>query len=133
VHNPELDVKDVTWVDPTGQEKAQESWNDTRERCFGMVLDGRAQPTGIVRPGSDATMLMILNAYHDVVVFTLPQVPGGNQWKSLIDTNLPERPDEPLFAPGDQYQVTGRSVLLFVLQDEGIDRGRAERRGVTEG
>jgi glycogen operon protein len=116
VHNPELDVKDVTWIDPRGQEKTQESWNDPGERCFGMVLDGRAQPSGIVRPGSDATLLLILNAYHDVVVFTLPVVPRGNQWKCLIDTNVPERTDEPLFAPGDAYQVTGRSLLLFVLQ-----------------
>jgi glycogen operon protein len=81
-----------------------------------MVLDGRDQPTGIVRPGSDATLLLILNAYHDVVVFTLPSVPGGNQWKCLVDTNIPERGDEPLFAPGDEYQVTGRSLLLFVLE-----------------
>jgi isoamylase len=116
VHNPDLDVKDVTWIDPRGQEKTQESWSDPGERCFGMVLDGRAQPTGIVKPGSDATLLLIFNAYHDVVVFTLPQVPGGNQWKCLIDTNIPERPDEPRFAPGDRYEVTGRSFLLFVLE-----------------
>jgi glycogen operon protein len=115
-HNPELDVKDVTWVDPRGLEKAQESWNDPGERCFGMVLDGRAQPTGIVRPGSDATMLLILNAYHDVVPFALPEVPGGTHWRCLIDTNIPERSDEPVFASGDQYEVTGRSLLLFVLQ-----------------
>jgi glycogen operon protein len=115
-HNPVLDVKDVTWIDPTGNEKPQESWSDPGERCFGMVLDGRAQETGIVRPGSDATMLLILNAYHDVVVFTFPQVPGGDQWKCLIDTNIPER-DEPVFSSGDQYEVTGRSLLLFVLEN----------------
>jgi glycogen operon protein len=117
VHNPELDVKDVTWIDPRGQEKTQESWNDPGERCFGMVLDGRAQPTGIVRPGHDATLLLIFNAYHDVVVFTLPQVSGGNRWKCLVDTNVPERPDEPTFTSGDRYEVTGRSFLLFVLEN----------------
>ena len=117
VHNKELDVKDVTWVDPRGQEKTQESWSDPGERCFGMVLDGRAQPTGIVRPGSDATLLLILNAYHDVVDFTLPTVPGGSHWRCLIDTNIPERPDEPRFSSGDVYQVTGRSLLMFVLEN----------------
>jgi glycogen operon protein len=122
VHNPDLDVKDVTWVDPRGQEKTPESWNDPGERSFGMVLDGRAQPSGIVRPGSDATLLLILNAYHDVVVFTLPTVSGGNQWKCLVDTNLPDRSDEPLFAPGDRYEVTGRSLLLFVLQPGGNNK-----------
>jgi glycogen operon protein len=49
-------------------------------------------------------------------VFTLPEVTGGNQWRCLVDTNIPERGDEPRFAPGDRYQVTGRSLLLFVLQ-----------------
>ncbi len=117
VHNKELDVKDVTWVDPRGQEKTQESWSDPGERCFGMVLDGRAQPTGIVRPGSDATLLLILNAYHDVVDFTLPKVPGGHHWRCLVDTNIPERPDEPVFAAGDTYQITGRSLLMFVLEN----------------
>ena len=115
-YNEELDVKDVTWVDPRGVEKTQESWNDPGERCFGMVLDGRAQPTGIVRPGSDATMLLILNAYHDVVEFTLPEVPGGTRWRCLVDTNNPERTDEPVFGAGDAYGVTGRSLLLFVLE-----------------
>jgi isoamylase len=121
-HNPELDVKDVTWVDPRGEEKSPESWNDPRERCFGMVLDGRAQPTGIVRPGSDATMLLILNAYHDVVVFKLPEVPGGQHWRCLIDTNIPVRDEEPVFAPGEQFQVTGRSLLLFVLENGAAHR-----------
>jgi len=116
-YNAELEVKDVTWLDPRGQEKTQESWSDPGERCFGMVLDGRAQPTGIVRPGSDATLLLIFNAYHDVVVFTLPTVPGGRHWRCLVDTNIPERRDEPVFAAGDTYQVTGRSLLMFVLQN----------------
>jgi glycogen operon protein len=127
-YNEELDVKDVTWVDPRGVEKTQESWNDPGERCFGMVLDGRAQPTGIVRPGSDATLLLILNAYHDVVPFTLPEVPGGAQWRCLVDTNIPERPDEPVFASGDQYEVTGRSLLLFVLENGDKRSPRVARR-----
>ncbi|HSQ05272.1 MAG TPA: glycogen debranching enzyme GlgX, partial [Burkholderiales bacterium] len=114
-YNAELKVKDVTWLSPDGTEKTAESWGDSREHCFGMLLDGRAQPTGIVRPGADATVLMILNAYHDVVVFTLPAVNGGKQWTCLIDTNQPGHIDDPQFAVGDKYQVTGRSLLLFVL------------------
>jgi isoamylase len=115
-YNAELDVKDVTWVSPGGGEKSPESWQDPRERCFGMVLDGRAQETGIVRPGADATLLLIMNAHHDVVVFNLPSVAGGSRWRCLVDTNVPERSDEPVYAHGDRYEVTGRSLLLFVLQ-----------------
>jgi len=36
-----------------------------------MLLDGAHQETGIKRRGSDATMLLVYNAHHDVVNFTL--------------------------------------------------------------
>ena len=32
-------------------------WRDAATRCFGMLIDGRAQPTGIRQRGKDATML----------------------------------------------------------------------------
>ena len=43
---------------------------------LGLLLDGRAQTSGIRRRGSEATLLLIVNAHHDVVVFTLPEGPG---------------------------------------------------------
>ena len=51
----ELDVKDVTWPSPTGEEMADEQWQDSNARSFGMLLDGRAQESGIKRRASDAT------------------------------------------------------------------------------
>jgi glycogen operon protein len=118
-YNEVLGVKDVTWLSANGEEKGAESWNDDGERCFGMVLDGRAQESGIVRPGSDATLLLVLNAYHDVVLFHLPEIAGGQHWRCLVDTNLPLRREELLFASRAEYQVTGRSLLLFVLERDG--------------
>jgi glycogen operon protein len=69
-------------------------------------------------------MLLITNAYHDVVAFTLPSVPGGSRWICLVDTNVPEQMDEPVFEAGDVYHVTGRSLLLFCLQSEHGSRDR---------
>ena len=114
-YNEELDVKDVTWLSPSGEEMTQEQWQDPNARCFGMLLDGRAQATGIRRRGSDATLLLLTNAYHDVVEFTLPEVPEGKRWISLLDTNAPERTEAPAFEFGHVYEVTGRSLLVFVL------------------
>jgi glycogen operon protein len=88
-YNEELDVKDATWVSPSGDEMTAEQWHDTNAKCFGVVLDGRAQPTGIRRRGADATLLLLLNSHHDVVEFTLPAVPEGDSWLRLIDTNVP--------------------------------------------
>src|SRR3984893_12254900 len=54
-YNAELGVKDATWLAPTGQEMTVEQWDDGNARCLGMVLDGRAQPTGIRQRGADRT------------------------------------------------------------------------------
>ena len=35
-------------------------------------------------------MLLIYNAHHDIVNFTLPAVAEGRNWTGLIDTNQPE-------------------------------------------
>ncbi|AJE21448.1 glycogen debranching protein GlgX [Azotobacter chroococcum] len=112
--NEELGVKDVTWLNPAGTEMTIEQWEEEHNRCLGMLLDGRAQPTGIRRAGADATLLLVVNAHYDLVNFHLPEVPQGSRWKRLVDTHKPSA-DEERFAFGSQYGVTGRSLLLFEL------------------
>jgi isoamylase len=115
--NEELDVKDVAWLSPAGEDMTTEQWHDGNARCFGMLLDGRAQESGIRRRGSDATLLLIYNAHFDVVNFTLPIVPDGQDWLALIDTNLPEG-RLASFPFGHAYAVTGRSMVAFGLLAE---------------
>jgi glycogen operon protein len=114
-YNEYLNVKDVTWLTPDAEEMTDGHWADPNAKCFGMLLDGRAQATGIKRLGSDATLLLVFNAHDDVVNFTLPSVADGMHWIGLIDTNDPGRADRPAFEFGHRYQVTGRSMLLFAL------------------
>ena len=118
-YNPELEVKDVTWINAAGTEMRQSDWQDGNMRCFGMLVDGRAQTSGIKRKASDVTLLLVVNSYHDVVKFTLPGFVGGDQWVSLIDTNDPERGETPTLAAGKAYEVTGRSLLLFAALTSG--------------
>jgi glycogen operon protein len=113
---------EVRWMSPAGTELTQDQWADPAMRCFGLVIDGRAQTSGIARPASDATLLIVLNAHHDVVEFKLPDIPGSDQWSCLIDTNVPVREELPEFESGDTYQVTGRSLLLFALHAKGRTR-----------
>jgi glycogen operon protein len=123
--NEELGVKDVTWLRPDGEEMGAENWEDGNTRCFGILLDGRAQATGIRRRGSDATLLLIVNAHHDAITFRLPEVVGGLGWTRLIDTNRPEPEGAPHFEFTAEYEVTGRSLLLFDLQ---LELGYADAR-----
>jgi isoamylase len=79
-----------------------------------MMLDGRAQKTGIKRRGEDKTVLMVMNSWEGPVGFTLPASEASETWSLLIDTNLPEAAEE-IFKAGDVYEVTGRSLLLFAV------------------
>jgi isoamylase len=112
-YNGELEVKDVTWLTPAGSEMAPNDWENPNARSMGVLLDGRAQPTGIRRHGTDVTLLLVVNAHHDVVKFKLPDVVGAVCWKLLVDTNQPDIEDPIPFAFETEYQVTGRSLLLF--------------------
>jgi glycogen operon protein len=115
IYNETLGVKDVTWISTDGVEMTQADWHNGNTRCFGMLIDGRAQATGIRRPAGDATLLWVLNAYQGMVYFTLPKVAEGIQWISIFDTALPDRADEVSLEMAERYEVTGRSCVLFAL------------------
>jgi glycogen operon protein len=116
-YNAELGVKDVSWINANGEEMQQGDWEDANSRCFGMLIDGRAQTTGIRQRGQETTLLLVINGYHDVVSFKLPEWAGGDGWSLLIDTNRPEVESDD-FEIGAEYGVTGRSLLMFQLRPE---------------
>jgi glycogen operon protein len=131
--NERIGLKEITWINASGTEMRDEQWADSKMLCFGMLLDGRAQPTGLKQRGQDATLLVIFNAYHDVVNFTLPGDATDARWSLLIDTNLPLglAQHKVNFATGDVYEVTGRSVLVFQLEgesDAALDRAKPPYR-----
>ena len=115
-YNEELGVKDVAWLVPDGSEMSEENWHDPNARCMGMLLDGRAQPTGIRRKGADVTLLVIVNAHEDAVNFLLPEVTQGSGWNCLLDTNRPELSGDEIHPFNSEFLVTGRSLLLLELQ-----------------
>ncbi len=118
-YNPELEVKDVTWINASGIEMHDADWEDANMRCFGMLIDGRAQTSGIKMRAADVTLLIVVNSYHDVVKFTLPEFVGGDQWLTLIDTNDPERGQTSTLKTGSACQMAGRSLLLMAALTSG--------------
>ena len=119
-YNEALDLKELTWVNPAGGELMPGDWDGAH--TLGLMLDGRAQPTGIRKRGDDVTVLLVLNAWHEAVEFKLPS-PGDDDrhWTMMVDTNIP--PDgapgrDARFPFGHAYTVTGRSRLLFALRPE---------------
>jgi isoamylase len=117
-YNEQLDVKGATWLTPASEEMTPEDWQNPIARAFGVVLDGRAQATGIRKRGTDMTLFLALNAHYDIVPFKLPRVTGGAMWSCLIDTGQPTSTPHAKFGMQSDLDVEGRSLLLFELLPE---------------
>jgi isoamylase len=128
-YDDELGVRDVSWLTPAATEMTEENWNDGNARCLGVLLDGRAQETGIRRVGSDSTLLIVVNSHTDVVPFTLPEAVGGSRWVRLIDSSDPNGEPLALRDFGHAYDVPPRTLLFFLLQPTRTrDRATAAER-----
>ncbi|HSE75072.1 MAG TPA: glycogen debranching protein GlgX [Dongiaceae bacterium] len=115
-------IKDITWFAPQGNEKTPEQWMDPLARCFGVLLNGRAGPAigadGL--PVEDDLLLIILNAHHDVVDFTLPALPVEAQWLRLLDTSRPDDAENAdALSMGAALPVNGRSLVLLSIPAQG--------------
>jgi len=64
--------------------------------------------------GTEAAMLIVLNAHHDLVEFTLPMFEGETHWILELDTNVTDELPQYKAGPGERYGVTGRSLALFI-------------------
>ena len=125
--NERIGIKEIAWIHASGAEMTEEQWQDGLMLCFGMLLDGRAQPTGLKQRGQDATILLVFNAYHDIAVFKLPEYGTDTEWALQLDSNLiadQQETEGKYFKTGHEYTVTGRSMLVFVLRERTVAANR---------
>jgi isoamylase len=106
-------AKDISWLEPSGKEMADEAWSAGYVQCLGVHLSGE---TGDVdeygRPVRDDHVAMLLNAHHEPIPFVLPAVAGYSDWEKLFDTADPKmKPSQ--HRGGDKYPLAGRSMAVF--------------------
>jgi glycogen operon protein len=135
IHGSE--VKDVSWFRPDGREMTPDDWQNSLTRSFGLRLAGDAIEEVDARGDRiiDDTFLILLNAYHEPLAFTLPAHQRGVRWQVVLDTRASDgrRRYRPL-RPGESYEMEGRSLAAFMLrtsEDRGRDRGEHVRRTRT--
>ena len=112
--NKAADTRDVTWITAEGQEYSESDWADTEHKHFGMLLDIRGFVTEQETP-EDSPLLILFNAYHEDVDFTLPAHTGGKTWRLLLDTNRPDLDKGENLAVGATFKLVSRSLGLFAL------------------
>jgi isoamylase len=111
-------IKDITWLRPDGKEMRGEDWGTNWAQCVGMQLDGREMPEVDERgrPRTDSVFLLLLNAYHAPIEFTLPSALSAGTWHLRFDTSrgwAAAGPTAPAHPPGSVYSLTDRAVALF--------------------
>jgi glycogen operon protein len=81
--------KDVAWLKPDGHEMTTEEWEKDFARCLGMWLNGEELPETDERGRAlhDDSFLVLFNAHHDAIDFTLPQLAEGWGWRTELDTS----------------------------------------------
>jgi isoamylase len=118
-------VTDVYWLKPDGQEMRPEDWNDTNARCIAMYIPGGGiadrGPRGEAQHDDD--FLVLMNAHHDEIAFTLPAAPHGS-WRLLVDTASnsppPTTEDAASLAPAwaePAYPLQCRSLVVMSRPD----------------
>jgi isoamylase len=115
------DIKDISWFEPCGQEMSDAAWNAGFNKCLGVRLAGDL--IGDVDERGERiegdTILLLLNAHHEPIPFTLPATRPEHHWERLYDTADVGGPVL-AFVGGQQYPLQGRSMaaLRTVVPEE---------------
>ena len=87
---------------------------DAGAHSLGVFLNGRGigsvSPEG--EPVVDLSFLLLLNAHHEDIIFTLPPRRFGPRWQVELSTAHPRAPARLLTARGSAH-VAARSLLLL--------------------
>ncbi len=110
------DVKDITWLNPDGQEMSDDEWDNSFARSLGLQMAGYSEDQYDVegRPEIDDDFVLLFNAHHEEISFTIPPNPEDARWEVLVDTSYAAglRSDG-FFKPGADYPLRARSMVVL--------------------
>ena len=118
------DVKDITWLTPAGTEMSDEEWDNSYARSLALQMAGYSeyQYDSEGRPEIDDDFLMLFNAHHEEISFSIPGGPEETRWEAIVDTGYASglRPDG-FFKPGDEYRLMARSMAVLIDRQPEIE------------
>ena len=122
-------IKDILWLRPDGREMDDQEWNQEHARTLGLFLSGSAVDEIDERGQliTDENFVLLMNAHHEEVPFSLPSVASGMIWITLIDSSC-ESARSPSTAHDAMttYPLQPRSMVVLVERQR--DQIRQDRR-----
>jgi isoamylase len=111
-------INDIAWLRPDGQHMTPDDWSRAGTTSLGIFLNGRGIPDRdeLGAPIVDDSFLLLINAHHQNVTFTLPDSSYGQIWETIADTA------DPLLArktrrraptPGDRIRIQPRAMTVL--------------------
>ncbi|HEX8908663.1 MAG TPA: glycogen debranching protein GlgX [Anaeromyxobacteraceae bacterium] len=114
-HFRDSSLKDLAWFRPDGQEMTEEDWRQPYIRSLAYVLGGDSIATPDERGERIVgdTLLVLMNAHHENVPYTLPDIEWGREWEILLDTfGASDAKRDRLYAAGT-VDVCARSLVVL--------------------
>ncbi|MDP3919425.1 MAG: glycogen debranching protein GlgX [Candidatus Omnitrophota bacterium] len=106
-------IKDAMWFEPSGIEMTGDAWQHY-VRCFGGLFSGdhidEQDEQGKQIHGD--TLLVLMNAHHKGIDFTLPKIEAKCSWKLVLDT-FESNPAERYYQQAELYKLRDRSLAVF--------------------
>ena len=127
------EIKDIVWLQRDGKEMTDQEWNQEFARSLGVLLSGDAadeidERGQLIRDGN---FVILMNAHHEEIRFTLPTRTPDAGWVTLVDTSCQTTQRvKRFYTAGDTYPLQARSLALLV--ERAPDQVRADDRRRTE-
>ncbi|MDJ0835413.1 MAG: glycogen debranching protein GlgX [Acidobacteriota bacterium] len=116
--SPTTGFKDLQWVSPDGTDMEAVHWENTANRCMGMLVSGDTPPglPGVLPAEDEDTLLIVFNAAEHEQMFRTPEGASPYVWQCILDTTNPMRPKGTLNQiAGRPFQAEPRSIYVFTL------------------
>ena len=108
-------VADIVWLTPSGAEMSDEDWHYAAAKSLQVFLNGQGIASVDVRGERvvDDSFLLLFNAHHEHMEFTLPSSEYGQAWAVELDTATPLVADEETVDAGASRKVEARSIVVL--------------------
>lgn len=110
----DLRARDVTFFHPDGREMVGKDWEQPILQALACLLGGDEVREPQRRPSPPGrSVLVLLNASPEVVVFRLPAKELADEWQLVVDTTTPHEPPTTRLMAGVELSCAAHAMMVL--------------------